>query len=67
MTSKQRVLEKYAAAYSASFADCWVVFRDCGIQLGEGKSEALAWKDAANTAIREEGNFPESPKSNFSR
>jgi len=55
MTSKQRVLEKYAAAYSASFADCWIVFRDCGIQLGEGKSEALAWKNAANAAILEEG------------
>ena len=55
MTSKQKVLKKYDTAYSASFADCWIVFRDCGIQLGEGKSEALAWKNAANAAILEEG------------
>ena len=51
MTPKQKVLKKYDTAYSASFADCWVVFRDYGIQLGSGKSAVMAWKDAAeNTA-----------------
>ena len=55
MTPKQKVLKKYDTAYSASFADCWVVFRDYGIQLGVGKSAVMAWKDAANATIREEG------------
>jgi len=58
MTPKQKVLKKYDTAYSASFADCWVVFRGgrgCGIQLGSGKSAVMAWKDAANATIREEG------------
>jgi len=55
VTPKQSVLKKYAAAYSASFADCWVVYRGRGIQLGAGKSAALAWKNAANATIREEG------------
>ena len=54
MTPKQKVLKKYDTAYSASFADCWVVFRDFGIQLGSGKSAVMAWKNAANATIRGE-------------
>ena len=56
MSPKQKVLEKYTAAYSASFAECWVVYRDYGMQLGVGKSAALAWKNAAeNIAPGNEG------------
>jgi len=55
MTSKQKVLRKFAGAYSASFAYCWLVYGYYGIQVGVGKTAALAWKNAAKNIALGEG------------
>ena len=50
MTPKQRVLKKYPRAYSYEWRDSWCIYRPYSggnLDLGDGKTAALAWADAA--------------------
>jgi len=56
MTPKRKVLKKHINTCSDLFTGGWIEFRDYGMQLGVGKSAAVAWKNAAeNVARRQRG------------
>ena len=54
LSSRTRVRARYPDAYAYKWADSWTIYAASagnlqGICLGDGKTAALAWKDAAKT------------------